>query len=87
MGRKDFLGKEVFKRREVLTNKRGRVLKKKKRKEKEKKRERLGRAREIFERKTDRESWWKIRLFSKHFSFFKRAGLFGGEKGILRQGW
>ena len=77
MGRKDFLGKEVFKRREVLTNKKGRVWKKK----------RLSRAREIFERKTDKESWWEMRLFSEHFSFFKRAGMFSGEEGILRQGW
>ena len=34
-------------------NKKGRVKKKKK-----KRKERLGREREIFERKTDRESWW-----------------------------
>ena len=54
---------------------------------KKKKRERLGRAREIFERKTDRELWWEIRLFSEHFSFFKKAGQFGGEEGILRQDW
>ena len=67
-----------------MTNKRGRVLERKKKK---KKRERLGRVREIFERKTDRESWWEIRLFSEQFSFFKRAGRFGGEEGILRQDW
>ena len=39
LGRKDFLGKEVFKRREVLTNKRG---------EGEKEKKRLGRTREVF---------------------------------------
>ena len=51
------------------------------------KKKRLSRAREIFERKTDKESWWEMRLFSEHFSFFKRAGMFSGEEGILRQGW
>ena len=40
-----------------------------------------------FERKTNKESWWEIRLFSEHFNFFKRTGRFGGEEGILRQGW
>ena len=68
-----------------MTNKRGRVLERKIKNKK--KRERLGRAREIFERKTDKESLWEIRLFSEHFSFFKRAGRFGGEEGILRHDW
>ena len=37
LGRKDFLGKEVFKRRGVLTNKRGRVLEKRRKKKKKRK--------------------------------------------------
>ena len=45
LGRKDFLGKEVFKRREVLTNKRGEGEKEKTKKKRKKK---LGRTREVF---------------------------------------
>ena len=55
LGMKDFLGKEVFKRREVLTNKRGEGEKKKK----------IGENKRSF-------SWWEMRLFRKHFSFFKK---------------
>ena len=43
-GMKDFLGKEVFKRREVLTNKRGEGEKE----EGKKKKKRLGKTREVF---------------------------------------
>ena len=55
---KDFLGKEVFKRREVLTNKRGEGEKEKTKKRKKK----IGENKRSF-------SWWEMRLFRKHFEF------------------